>query len=208
MIEDYKHLPIGKYQEILKVSQDESLEEIDKQVKILSILSDLEEDEILNLPIMDYKDMATKSRFLENPVIKDLRVAKEYKIGDWDLMPVSDHRKITTAQYIDFKEYSKQGEDKLVEVLSCLLVPKGHKYNVDYDVVELQGAIRENMSVADVVSLVSFFLNAWRELILSSLISSKQEAMRIPELERREMMLHQINEQLELLKTSGDGLRM
>ena len=48
MIDNYKSLPIGDYQDILALCKDESLEELDRQVKILSILTKMDEDTLLN----------------------------------------------------------------------------------------------------------------------------------------------------------------
>ena len=62
MIDNYKSLPLGKYLDICQVCKDESLEEIERQVKILSILSDMSEEEILHLPIPKYKEMVVASR--------------------------------------------------------------------------------------------------------------------------------------------------
>ena len=39
IIDNYNRLTLGKYMEIQAVSNDESLEDIDKQVQILSILT-------------------------------------------------------------------------------------------------------------------------------------------------------------------------
>ncbi len=208
IIDNYRRLPIGKYQEILTISRDKELAELDKQVKILSVLSGLEEYEVLNLPIAEYKAMVVASSFLEN-ICKDIptNIAKGYKFGDMHLVPVMDVRKITTAQYIDFQEWSKGGEANLVQVLSCFLIPKGKKYNTDYDILEVQNLIRENLSVADVLALSAFFLNLYKISMHLSLACSRREAKRIPERERRQMMLQRIAE-AEASLNDGDGLPM
>ena len=95
-----------------------------------------------------------------------------------------------------------------MEFLSVILVPKGHRYNDGYDIIEVQRAIREEMSVSDGVSLAGFFLTWCRKSIVDSLNYSKQEAMGIKDKTRREEILKKIREQEELLRTSGDGSQM
>ncbi|MGN0191073.1 MAG: hypothetical protein ACI39U_05400 [Candidatus Cryptobacteroides sp.] len=206
IIDDYRRLPIGKYEEICRLCKDEELDELDRQVKIISVLSDLSEDEILNLPIVEYKEMAERTKFLNEMTERDAaRVASSYNVGGFNLVPVTDVRKITTAQYIDFQEYAKGGDENLVEVLSCMLVPKGMKYNNGYDVVDVQRAIRENMSVADVLALTAFFLASYRKLTRDFLNYSKAEAVKIPDPENRMKILTRIQEQEEILRTAGVG---
>ena len=207
--DSYARLPIGKYLEICSISKDEQKDELQKQVEIISILTDMEEDEILNLPIDKYKELVVSSRFLSKQCEGVTgKIAKEYKIGEWTLVPTTDTRKVTTSQYYDFQEYAKQGEDGLVGVLSCFLVPKGKTYNKDYDVVEVQDAIKEYLSVYDVLNLSAFFFVSLQTLIADSLTSLKREAQRIAEQERREMMLERIRELETSLHRGGDGLRM
>ena len=66
IIDNYNRLTLGMYQEIQEISRNESLEDIDKQVQILSVLTGVAEDEILHLPIHEYKELVVKAGFL-NP---------------------------------------------------------------------------------------------------------------------------------------------
>ena len=208
IIDSYNKLTLGKYMEIQEVSRNESLEDIDKQVQILSILTGVAEEEILHLPIQDYKELVVKSGFLDPENINYHPVAKKYILGKFELIPCRDFRKIETCQYIDFQTYAPDLDKYLVEFLSVILVPKGHRYNEGYDILEVQKAIREEMSVSDGVSLAGFFLTWCRKSIKDSLNYSKQEAMRIKDKTKREEILGKIREQERLLETSGDGSPM
>lgn len=208
IIDSYNKLTLGKYMEIQEVSRNESLEDIDKQVQILSILTGVAEEEILHLPIQDYKELVVKSGFLDPENINYHPVAKKYILGKFELIPCRDFRKIETCQYIDFQTYAPDLDKYLVEFLSVILVPKGHRYNEGYDILEVQKAIREEMSVSDGVSLAGFFLTWCRKSIKDSLNYSKQEAMRIKDKTKREEILGKIREQEKLLETSGDGSPM
>lgn len=205
IIDNYDKLRLGQYMEIQAVSKEEGLEEIDRQVQILAILTGQDAEEILHLPIGEYKDLVAKASFLSAPEMTYHPVAKKYLVGEFQLMPVRDFRKLETCQYVDFQTYAPDLEKNLVEFLSVILVPKGHRYNEGYDVMDVQKALREDMSVADGISIAGFFLSWCRKSILNSLAFSKQEAMKIPDRERREKILGEIRHQEEILQPSGDG---
>lgn len=199
IIDNYSGVMVGTYLDICKVSKDESLEDLDKQVKILALLYGVTEDEILDLPIGEYKEKAAASAFLEAPCEKVPRIASKYTLGDLVLVPTSDPSKLTAGQYIDFQTFAQKGEETLVEQLSCFLIPQGCKYGAGYDVLDVQRAIREYLSVADVLALAAFFLTSWAESIRRTQIFSERQRRR---LERR---MKGENTKVVRLKNNGDG---
>lgn len=207
IIDNYRDLPIGMYLDICEIDRRTDIDELHKQVGIISLLSGMAEEDIYALPIGDYKALASKTHYLSHPYDGEVLTAKVYSLDGWVLQPVQDFRKISTAQYIDFQTFVKGGEQNIVEIISTMLVPKGKKYNQDYDVVELQKSLREHLSVADALSLFAFFFVQYNQLIKDSLTSCREEAMKIPDKEMRRKTLRKIQEQEDLLK-SGVGLRM
>lgn len=207
IIDNYRDLPIGMYLDICEIDRRTDIDELHKQVGIISLLSGMAEEDIYALPIGDYKTLASKTRYLSHPYDGEVLTAKVYSLDGWVLQPVQDFRKISTAQYIDFQTFVKGGDQNIVEIISTMLVPKGKKYNQDYDVVELQKSLREHLSVADALSLFAFFFVQYNQLIKDSLTSCREEAMKIPDKEMRRKTLRKIQEQEDLLK-SGVGLRM
>mgnify|MGYP003446443845 FL=1 len=75
MITSYKELPLGKWEEIYKLKKNEEEENNElSQIKLLSILSDMTEDEILDLPLNEFKSLNNLSAFLlETKKKKQLR---------------------------------------------------------------------------------------------------------------------------------------
>lgn len=194
IIDNYRNLPVGKWLEILELSKDENVDELEQQVKTIAILTGLTEDEVLDLPIMEYKSLASKTKFLEKEYEGKLQIAKSYGLNGMELIPVKDFNKITTAQYVDYQTFSKEGDMYLVQTLSTLLVPKGKKYNDGYDMDAVQEAIRENLSVADVLSLYAFFLTKWVKSIKDSQTYLDKEIKKIPNKEMREKLMKQMQE--------------
>lgn len=203
MIDNYRSLPIGKYLEILELSKDESVDALTQQVKTISILTGKTEDEVLALPIMEYKELAGKTRFLEKDYDGKLQVAKSYGLAGMQLLPVKDFTKITTAQYVDFQTFSKEGDKYVVECLSTLLVPKGKKYNDGYEITDVHRAIRENLSVADVMSLYAFFLTKYVKSIKDFQTFSVKEIQKIQNKSLQQRLMSRMQEIHS--KINGDG---
>ena len=208
IIDNYRDLPIGMYLEICEISRREDIEELHKQVSILSILTGRDEEEIYDLPIGDYKELVSKTRYLAQPYDGEVLTAKTYALEGWVLQPVEDYRKITTAQYIDFQTFVKDTEKYIVEILSVMLIPKGKKYNQDYDIVELQNVLRRSLSVADALSLYAFFFVQYIQSIKDSLISCKKEAKKVKDPKKQKEIQKEIHKVEEHLKSLGVGLPM
>lgn len=205
IIDNYRKLPIGKYLDIVELCNTE-MDELDRRVKIIGILTGLTDDEVLNLPLTQFTDYSAAAQFLDKQCPENLipAVSKSYPVGGFVLVPVTDMRKITTAQYIDFQTFSKDKEKNLVEMLSCFLVPRGMDYNDGYDIADVHNAIREEMSVAEVLALLAFFFKSWAESIRSTLSYSVKEAMKIEDKETKAKMLKKIRSVLDST-TVGDG---
>ena len=203
IIDNYRNLPVGKWLEILELSRDENVDALEQQVKTIAILTGLADDEVLDLPIMEYKSLAAKTKFLEKDYDGKLQIAKSYGLNGMELIPVKDFNKITTAQYVDYQTFSEEGDMYLVQTLSTLLVPKGKKYNDGYDMDAVQQAIRDNLSVADVLSLYAFFLTKWVKSIKDSQTYLDKEIKKIPNKEMREKLMKQMQEIRS--KTNGVG---
>ena len=195
IIDNYRKLPIGKYNEIVKLCETE-MDEVDRKVKIVGILTGLTDDEVLALPLTDFTECCAKAKFIDLPCPETLipSVSKSYPVGGFNLVPVTDMRKVTTAQYIDFITFSKDKEHNIVEMLSCFLVPKGMDYNEGYDILDVHNAIKEEMSVAEVLALLAFFFGSWTRSINSTLSSSERMARRVKDKEKRQMMMERIAE--------------
>ena len=205
IIDSFNKLPIGKYEDILAISREEGVEEIDRTLAILSVLTGVTEDELMHLPIAEFTELSSKMQFLTAEGFHGGRMAKKFIVGKWELYPVTDYRRLETCQYIDFQTYIGDMENRMVELLSVILVPKGHRYNEGYDIIELQRDIRESMTVAEGATIVGFFLTLCSRSIKDSLHYSRRMAKGIKDKEKREEMLRRIEEQEEVLRTSGVG---
>lgn len=182
MITSYKDLTLGAFLRLMAIPED--MDALDRQVAILAVLSDCSEDDILALPLAEYSRRVNAARFLDEEMPQRLP-QRVYKCGDYTLVPVRDFKKITTAQFIDFKTFTEQagGDPKrisslTVELLSCMLTPDGCDYCDGYDPVDVQDAIRQHLRADDALALSAFFLSRWMRLSGHILTSSRRIARR------------------------------
>lgn len=171
IIDSFAALPLGTYLDILAINADEARDEVDRQVAVLALLTGASERDILNLPIAEYSELARKADFLGTPPAIPSRIAASYVCGPFRLKPTADFRKVTAAQYIDFQTFAPEGDARFVELLSVFLVPEGKAYNDGYDVLEVQDAIRADLTVLDALALSAFFLTRFAASIRATEIS-------------------------------------
>lgn len=170
MITSYDTLPVGKYEAIQAIIKEADSSDL----AIVAVLAGKTEDELLNMPLTQYEQLRDAASFLYFEP-KPHKVVKSYKVRGFELIPCTDERKLTTAQYIDFKELIKT-EYTLAQILSVFLVPAGKQYNEGYDVLEVQDAISAELSILDAIALQSVFQTRLVELMLATLTSSAKIA--------------------------------
>lgn len=183
MIKSYNELPLGLFLKVNAVLEDKALDMLDQQAKIIALLSGKTENEIYSMPLVEYSRLAADADFLREtcpPATAPSRVI----VGDVVLIPVQEITEITTAQYIDFQTFSKQGAAGLVGLLSVFLLPEGHSYNDGYDMKAVKEAVaRLDMPVA--MGLVGFLFASLLGSIRASLSFLEKTATRLP-VEKRE----------------------
>lgn len=182
MITNYTSLTVGKYEALLRARADHEGDTNELNLHVLSILSDMTVDELLDLKVPEFRAMMDRAGFLCTAP-RPSEVARQYRFGDLTLVPVTDIRKMTAAQYIDFQNFSNAGEGRQAELLSCFLVPKGMKYNDGYDILEVQQAIRDFMPVTAALGLLAFFLRRLHRSTINTLRSSVKKMPKNPQTE-------------------------
>lgn len=185
MIDNYNDISLGLFLKVDAILQDFDAEPIDRQVRIIALLSGMTEEDILALPLQEYSVLSAKTDFLRHecpPVSAPSRVIS----GDFVLVPTKDFTTITTAQYVDFQTFSKGGTAKLPELIAVLLVPEGHTYNDGYDMGAVVNVVRE-LSLPVALGLSAFFFGQLLQSIQASLTSLESATTRLPKRRRAEM---------------------
>lgn len=207
IIDNYRDLPLGVYLDILDAVKANEGDELATQVAILSRLTGLNEQEVLDLPLDVYKRLAASAAFLREPCPDDLvRIADVYYAGALTLVPVKDYAKLTVAQYVDFQTFGKDVNANLVPLLSVLLVPEGCRYGEGYDIAQVQQAIRDWINVADAVGLAAHFFAFASRSIVDTVTFSRKLARTMKDGTAKTELLTKTAQLATLLsRGSGDG---
>ena len=152
-------LPLAKYLKTLEIFNDKNLSDLDKNIEILAIYSDTTVDEILKLrPDAVGSYFSDMSNAISSYKPSNSKHPKKIKINDQVYNVNYNIGKLNMAQYIDFQQtiIKKNYLENLPALLSIFIIPKGHKYNDDYDIIELRRILENNITLDEALSIIFF----------------------------------------------------
>lgn len=152
-------LPLAKYLKTLEIFNDASLSDLDKNIEILAIYADTTVDSILKLrPDVVEEYFAEMSNSISSYKPSNSKRPKKIKINDQVYTINYNIGKLNMAQYIDFQQIivKKNYLENLPALLSIFIIPKGHKYNDDYDIIELRNILENNITLDEALSIIFF----------------------------------------------------
>ena len=166
MINNYNQLPLNKYYEIMDVLKEDM--NIDSQVKILSIITNMTENEIINLRLSKYEELLDSINFLYEPLKPKKHIPRKMVINGNDYILLKSVDKMTAGQYIDIQSYYNNNLG-YEYILSALVVPEGKKYGEGYDVQDVVNDILE-LDVQTCIDVCFFFRKKLLNSIRTTLI--------------------------------------
>lgn len=204
---DWNGVSIDQWKEMVEVAQEEGLSPIDLNIEFISILSGIEVDDILALPLGELGKINKEIEFIGTAPEPAKDVKKSYKIAGKKYNVFKNLGEIQTSQYLDFQNYSRDMDKNIGEILAVFLIPDGHKYNDGYDLDETIKAIKGNdgIHVRDALALMSFFGSLFLKSILSSLqYSTKEVRKMMKDLKKIDPEMHKdLENKLRDLYSSG-----
>lgn len=207
----WNDITIEIYDKIRAISTDinDDVQALDANVQLLSILCDVTEDEIGDLPIQEFANLVAQTEFLKN--MPKYTIEQYYEIGKGRVFEVQMNlQKLTTAQFIDFQTLIKDQEKNTAKIMACFLLPKGKKYGEDYDVGEVADYLYKNMRMATARSVMFFFVlqyQALSKVILDSSIKDIKKTMRKEkDITKKEKLMETINQMTQLKDLIKNGV--
>lgn len=206
MIASFDKLPFAMYQRIMdmvgKITDND-----EATITLISILSGESEEYLLDLPLDEFAHYAKAAGFiLERPTLP--KVKTKYKIGKYTLIPTITTDKMTAGQYMDFQTYAKQGADThSIELISCLLIPEGCKYNNGYDMADLHRTLKAELMTLDGMALISFFTARCAKSMRDTLISLVRQPLPTPMPREQRRTMRRVRRRLVRSLRGGDGFQ-
>lgn len=156
----WKNITLEQFLQIQDILENEE----NVYIKIATLLTGKDQNEV---PILEVRKNIDSLKFLKEAVPVE-KLKSTYKIKDTVYKLDIDLDKITTAQYLDYLQYSKNKND-IAKLVSVFFIPKGKKYNEGYNKLEVIKDIEENLDIVTVNS-IAFFLQKQIRNYLKGLI--------------------------------------
>lgn len=154
----WKDINIKTFKKINKIIKDTNLTDVEKEISLISILFNIDEDDLYDMDLQTLKTYSTQIAFIEEFQPDYGKCPKIEKIGDIEISVDYNLSHFTVAQYIDFMANIQSKEADIARLLACILIPKGHKYNTDYDLEAFINQIEIELNIYDAETMLFFYI--------------------------------------------------
>lgn len=153
----WKDINIKTFKKINKIIKDNTLTDVEKEISLISIIFNIDEDSLYDMDLNTLKTYSTQIAFINTFEPDYGKCPKIDKVGDIEIA-IDNLSHFTVAQYIDFMANIQAKERDIARLLACILIPKGKKYNVDYDLEGFIKQIEINLNIYDAESMLFFYI--------------------------------------------------
>lgn len=154
----WKDINIKTFKKINKIIKDSNLTDVEKEISLISILFNIDEDDLYDMDLQTLKIYSIQIAFIEEFNPDYGKCPKIDRIGDIEISVDYNLSHFTVAQYIDFMANIQSKEPDIARLLSCILIPKGKKYNTDYDLEDFINQIEINLNIYDAETMLFFYI--------------------------------------------------
>ena len=177
---NWTELSLKKYNEIKDLYLDSDLSDEDRLILQINIIFGVD---ALKLKTSELHKYINEMKFLGEKVPK-MKLKKEYQLGNNVYTLKKDLRDVRVAQWLDFQNFLKDGggdTDNYANLLSVFFFPKGEdEYGDGYDIEQVRQDINNHLSIAEAMSISSFFLLYRKMSLLLFLIYTKRQILKTP----------------------------
>ena len=177
---NWTDISIKQYNEIKDLYLDENLSDEDRLILQINILFGVD---ALKLKTTELHKYVNDMKFLGSKIPK-MKLKKEYQLGNNTYTLKKDLRDVRVAQWIDFQNFLKDGggdTDNYANLLSVFFFPKGEtEYGENYDIEEVRQDINNHLSIAEAMSISSFFLLYRKMSLLLFLLYTRKQTLKAP----------------------------
>lgn len=145
--------------------------ELELHVKLISILFDISEDEVLDLPLPKFEEYERQTGFMYKPIKHYDNIPNKIVLNGRKYNVVKDAKKLTASQFIDYNTYCQMEDPDsyLAQILSVFLIPEGEKYG-SYDIEPVVQEISEYLSAKVAMDICFFFRKKSLKSLRSTLL--------------------------------------
>lgn len=170
------------------------LQEIDEYTT-LNIIDVIYGVDSADMPAMEVMNKYAHSLdFLMTTIPTNEKLKETYTINQREYNSNINLTQMTTAQFVDYQNYSKENPVDISKCLSVFIIPKGHTYNDGYDLKQVQDDIKD-LDMVTINTLAFFFKKSYILLLETTLLCLTQDMkkMNIPT-EKKEEIMNQLKQ--------------
>ena len=165
------------------------LQEIDEYttLNIIDVLYDVDSADMPAMEVMN--KYAHSLDFLMTTIPTNEKLKETYTINQREYNSNINLTQMTTAQFVDYQNYSKENPVDISKCLSVFIIPKGHTYNDGYDLKQVQEDIKD-LDMVTINTLAFFFKKSFVLLLEITLLCLTQDTkkMNIPTQKKEEIL--------------------
>lgn len=176
---NWTDISIKQYNEIKDLYLDTDLSDEDRLILQINILFGVD---ALKLKTSELHKYVNEMKFLGSKIPK-MKIKKEYKLGSNIYILKKELKDVTVAQWLDWQNFLKDGSDtdNFPNLLSVFFFPKDvDEYGDGYDIEQVRSDINNHLSIADALSISSFFLLYRKTSLLLFLLYTKRQILKTP----------------------------
>lgn len=184
------------------ITDDATLNNINSNIAMLSVLCDVDEDTIASLSTSEFVKLVNDSNFLSD--MPKVKITDKYIINGNEYEVFLSLKNMSVAQYIDFQTFYKEQDKYYRELLACFLIPKGMKYGDGYDMDKVVADIGEHLSIVDANSILFFFVILYQSLTRVTLNCSIRDMKKMMKKEKNKEQRMKMEQAIMELKKARD----
>ena len=177
---NWNDISIKQYNDIKNLYLDPDLSDEDRLILQINILYNVD---ALKLKTSELHKYVNEMKFLGSKIPK-MKLKKEYQLGNNTYTLKKELKDVTVAQWIDWQNFLKDGggdTDNYANLLSVFFFPKGEtEYGDGYDIEQVRQDINNHLSIAEAMSISSFFLTYRKISLLLFLLYTRRETLKAP----------------------------
>jgi hypothetical protein len=167
MKQSWHDLSINDVIEITKIQNNHLTNDFQKTIAILSILTSIDEDELLDMPIGEFEELAAVIKFISSDIPKPKNNVKMIMIGGEEYHPVPGN-KLTTGDVVSINILKAEFESDEMMLALNILPYVLRKKDADGKFVKIRDAethkelvalFKKSVSIVDLHQIINFFLN-------------------------------------------------
>ena len=178
---NWTDISINQYNNIKDLYLDPDLSDEDRLILQINILFGVD---ALKLKTSELHKYINEMKFLGEKVPK-MKIKNEYKLGGNVYTLKKELKDVTVAQWIDWQNFLKDGggdSDNYANLLSIFFFPKGEtEYGENYDIEQVRSDINNHLSIAEAMSISSFFLLYRKISLRLFLLYTKKQKLKTPQ---------------------------